>query len=55
MTNLFLYILLKHKADSGIEAIVLGLVSVAFIVIILGISSVIKKVTAKKKGAEKMK
>ncbi len=55
MKNLFLSILLQNKADSGIEAIVLGLVSVAFVVIILGISSMIKKITAKKKDAEKMK
>ena len=51
----FLFILLQHRAESGAEAIVLGLVSVVAILIVVGISTAIKKVTAKKKDAEKIK
>ena len=49
------YALLQHKAESGAEALVLGLVSVVAIVIFLGISSAIKKITTKKKDAKKIK
>jgi len=53
MTQLFLFILLR--AETGGEAIALGFVSAISILLISAISGGIKKVTAKKKDAEKIK
>ena len=51
--EIFLSIILK--AESGVESIVLGLISAVVIVIFASVSSSIKKARAKKKDAEKMK
>ena len=50
-----IYVLLQDRTESGAESLILGLVSVAGVVIFLGISSWIKKITSKKKDAKKIK